>query len=147
MEQITKREKFFRYFTWGGIVMAYILFITLSFWWLYPYKIVDYKNLPFPIMNENKEVKRGERLRYKIEACKYTNQVPDLVKFFIDGVSYETLRTVGVVKKGCNTIISDAYVPKAIPAGAYRLSTVVRYKVNPIRTIEFINITEEFIVK
>ncbi len=73
--------------------------------------------------------------------------MPMLTKFFIDGVIFRTPTVPSVVPKGCGEIISDAYVPKAIPAGSYSLKTTAEYKVNPIRTIIITNYTQSFIVE
>lgn len=98
-------------------------------------------------MNKDSIVERGDRVRYKVNYCKYTNQMPYITKYFVDGVVFETPKTFGVVGMGCGEVISDAYVPKAIPAGEYHLTIVASYKVNPIRNIEVVNTTQKFIVK
>ena len=141
------KNKLFVVFSWTVIISMMLIILLLGFWLLFPYKIAEYKNVPFPILNENKIVKRGDRVRYLIDACKYTTQIPELIKFFVDGVIFETPKTVGVVPFGCNQVTADAYVPRAIPTGVYSLKMVVKYKVNPIRTIEYTNITEKFTVE
>lgn len=133
-------------FMWLTITIALGLMLTFIYWLVYPYKTAEFK-LPFEVMNENKIVMRGERLRYKIDYCKYTDQMPDVTKFFIDGVIYETPASPGLARIGCNVDISDVYVPRAIPPGKYSLKIVARYKLNPIRTIEIVNYTEPFTVK
>jgi hypothetical protein len=132
---------------WVGIATAWGLVLLCGFWLLYPYKIAEFKNVPFPIMNENSTVTRGERVRYEIEYCKYTNESPSLTKYFIDGVIYETPKSPSSVPSGCGKIISDAYVPKAIPTGVYSIKSIAEYKVNPLRTIKITNYTQQFIVK
>lgn len=134
-------------FIWITILTALGLMFTIFYWLFYPYKIADFKNVPFPIINESKTISRGDRVRYNIEYCKYTDVIPELTKFFIDGVVFETPKTVGVVENGCGSVIADAYIPRAIPPGNYSIKTVARYKVNPIRTIEVVNYTEPFIIK
>jgi hypothetical protein len=74
------------------------------------------------------------------------NIVPELTKFFIDGVIYETPKSIGAVEMGCHVQNVDVYVPKAIPSGTYKMKFVAKYKVNPIRYIEYINYSEPFIV-
>lgn len=140
-------NKFFIYLSYLTIISALGLMSVLLFWYFYPYKIAEFRNLPFPVLNENAEVKRGERLRYLIEYCKYTDISPMLTKYFIDGVIYETPKVPSVVPEGCGQIVSDVYVSKAIPAGQYSLKIIAEYKVNPIRTIQFINYTQPFTVK
>ena len=57
---------------------ASAIIILLTFWTIYPYKIADF-NVPFKIVNP--VVKRGDRVRYVVDGCKYVNTVPTIVKF------------------------------------------------------------------
>lgn len=132
---------------WLGIFIAWVLILVGGFWLFYPYKIAEFKNLPFPIVNEGKVIKRGDRVRYRIDYCKYTNAMPHVTKYFVDGVLFELPQVPSLVTKGCGSLISDAYIPKAIPEGNYTIKTVTEYKVNPIRKITIINYTEPFTVK
>lgn len=140
-------NKIIQFISITAIISAISMIIMVVYWLTYPYKVADFKNNPFPIMNENRIVVRGERLRYFIDYCKYTNIMPELTKFIIDGVVYEMPKTVGIAYKGCNNVVSDVYIPRSIPSGTYHLKTVARYKMNPLRTIEIINETERFTIK
>jgi len=126
--------------------MALFLIILCSYWYLYPFKTIEFKQ-PHLIQNLDNEVERGDRLRYLVDYCKYTNIQPEVTKYFIDGVIYETPKSTGVVEKGCGMVVSDVYVPKAIPEGTYTLKIVSRYKLNPLRTIDVVSLTEKFTVK
>lgn len=128
------------------LLFAFIILATIIVWEIYPYNPVEYKNIPFPILNENKTVKKGDHVFYEIDACKYTDQVPELVKFFVDGVAFETPKTVGVVMEGCRKVVADVYVPHTMPTGEFHLRLVVTYKPNPIRTIVFDNYSENFTI-
>lgn len=140
------KQKIFYYISILTIITAVALIFTLIYWLVKPYKVADFYNMPFHIVNENATVKRGDRLRYEVNYCKYREQMPQIIKFFIDGVVYETPKSFGVVDKGCGIVISDVYVPKAIPAGVYTLKIVASYKLNPIRTVEIVNRTQKFTV-
>jgi hypothetical protein len=134
----------------GKLVSFFILITTIAivlviiFWANYPYKTIEFKNVPFPILNENKTVKQGDRGRYLVEACKYTNESPSVTKKFIDGVIYETVPQPGTIPLGCHETIMDVYIPRAIPTGKYKVQVVAQFRVNPIRTITVISYTEEF---
>jgi len=133
-------------FSYLTILIALGLMFLAGFWLLYPYKVVEFKNSPYPIMNENKTVKKGEDLIYQVDACKYLNAVPDLTRFFIDGIIYETPKSVGAVEMGCHIQDISITVPKAIPTGVYKMKFIARYKVNPIRVIEYVNYSQSFMV-
>lgn len=134
-------------FIWFSLLIAFLLILLLGFWSIYPYKTIEFNKNSGLIQNLDKTVKRGDRVRYLIDYCKFTDEIPTITKFFIDGVIYETPKTIGVADKGCRVEISDAYVPKAIPEGSYSLKIVATYKVNPIRTIQVVSHTENFFVK
>ena len=140
-------NKVIQIISWITITLAIGVISVISYWMIYPYKTVEFYNGTFPIENENSTVERGGRLRYRVNACKFTDQAPEITKFFIDGVVYETPKSPGGIEKGCGITITDVYVPKAIPAGEYTLKILVEYHVNPIRTITFTNYTEPFIVE
>lgn len=128
------------------LMTAFGLMATFIYWFTFPYKVADFNN-PMIVMNENKTVTRGEQLSYVINYCKYTDVMPELTKFFIDGIIYEMPRTPGIALKGCGNATTYVHVPMAIPPGTYTLKTVARYQVNPIRTISIVNYSEPFTVK
>lgn len=137
-------DRIFRTVSWIGIGLSFVFLGVVAYWEIYPYKIADFIT-PFEIITP--VVKRGERVRYIVDGCKYVDMAPSIIKFFIDGVVYETPKSVSVVPKGCGKTISDAYVPRAIPPGTYSIKTVAEYKVNPIRTIQITNYTKPFKVE
>jgi len=132
---------------WAVLLLLSIVVFTVGFWLLYPYKTIEFKNNVFPVINENRTVSRGDRLRYEVDACKYTDIVPILKKYFVDGVIYEVTESFGAVDRGCRKTIVDVYVPRAIPVGTYKMKFIAKYQVNPIKTIVFVNYSEDFVVK
>jgi len=133
--------------SWLAIVMAMIMMMILSFWEFYPYKIIEFKKRPFPIVNEQ-PVARGDIVAYKIDACKFTDVVPEMTVFFVDGIVYEVpIKKKGGIGRGCAVTIIFIEVPKSLPVGTYSLKLIMHYKMNPFRTIEIINTTEKFVVK
>ena len=119
----------------------------ILYWLLCPYKTIEFKQQPYPVLNLNKTVSQGEHLRYTIDYCKYIPTIPTVSKFFVDGVIFETPESLGISELGCHIVTGDIYIPKAIPDGNYRVKIIARYKLNPIRTEEVLNWTEPFIVK
>jgi hypothetical protein len=127
--------------------LTIILFVgligLLFFWSIYPYKPLVLNNVR---LNKT-EVNRGEHLLVSADYCKNTNKQADLFISFIDGLVYNPQPQVINLEKGCHHATLSIYVPKALPIGEFKLKGVFRYKINPIRIIEFINITENFTVK
>ncbi len=140
-------NKLFITISWLTILSAMGILLVAGYWAFFPFKLVEFYNRPFEVTNEDRTVARGDRLRYRIDYCKYNDLMPEITKYFMDGVQYETPKALGGLPKGCQTIISDVYIPRAIPPGDYTVKIVTRYHVNPIRNIEFVNFTEKFTIK
>lgn len=139
-------NKIWQLFTWIVLLASMFIIILVTFWSIYPYKTVEFFNKPFPIENENSTVVSGGRLRYIVNYCKYSKENPLVTRYFVDGVILETPKMAGGLELGCKTVISDIYVPKAVPAGTYKLKIAIQYRPNPIRRIDVINYTEPFTI-
>lgn len=124
------------------ILIGMILIIT--YWSIRPYNVIEFNTETFPIINDNKTIEKGSRLIYEVDACKRMDIIPDLSKFFVNGLIYEVSNSISVIDVGCSKTLVDTYVPVAIPTGSYRLKLITRYQVNPIRHIQYINYTEPF---
>lgn len=127
--------------------MALGIMLLLGFWAFYPYNPVEFKSNVYPVMNENHTVKHGEILKYEIDYCKYTDQLPVLSKKYIDGIVFETPLGRGIIIKGCHKQIIDNVVPDTLVPGEYYMQIVIDYEVNPIRHIIYVNNTEKFIIE
>ena len=123
--------------------LSFITILLVGYWLIYPYKPLVLTNVKL----DRTEVNRGEHILVSADYCKNTNKQADLFISFIDGLVYNPQPQVINLEKGCHHATLSIYVPKALPIGEFKLKGVFRYKINPIRTIEFINITENFTVK
>jgi hypothetical protein len=128
----------FIYIAFGIIVFIWLVFM---FWWLYPYKIVEMKQ-PYEVLTP--EVKQGELLVYRQEYCKYTDKMPTVQRYFVDGLIYSMADVSPTLREGCGQTLTSIFVPRNLPAGDYYMRTVVTYKINPIRTITFEFSTDKF---
>lgn len=142
-----KKDKLLRIIAWFTIISALALMGLFLLWSFYPYKLVEYKNLPYPVLNSNSTVKRGEQLIYEIDYCKHTNEIPEVSKFFIDDIIYQSPDSVAVATSGCRKQVIYLYVPQNLPTGKYSLRIIIRYHPNPIRTVTYINNTQTFTVE
>jgi hypothetical protein len=123
--------------------LSFIIILLVGYWLIYPYKPLVLTNVKL----DRTEVNRGEHILVSADYCKNTNKQADLFISFIDGLVYNPQPQVINLEKGCHHATLSIYVPKALPIGEFKLKGVFRYKINPIRIIEFINITENFTVK
>lgn len=124
---------------------ATVFILVIFYWILFPYKTIEFKNSPFPV--ENQIVERGGRVRYVVDYCKYTDENPVVVKYFVDGVIYETAPTLGIMSKGCHIETVDVYIPRALPPGVLSVEIVAKFHPNPLRTITLESRTQQFTVK
>lgn len=137
-------QKILYFFSWLTIIIAIGLVILGSVWLLYPYKIIDFSNLPQEVTN--KTVNPGEHIRFKIAYCKYQDMKSEVTVSFVDGFIYNTPTIPFNLLEGCHSDIFSVYVPKAIPPGVYSVQILYRHHPNPIRAIDTITITEKFTV-
>jgi hypothetical protein len=138
-------SRLFNALIWTVLLLAFMGMVTSIYWLTYPYKTVYFKNVPFPV--QNKVVTSGDTLFYTVAYCKYTKQLPEVIKYFIDGIVYETPRGIGIINEGCGTVVSSVYIPYTMPKGNFTLKIVAKYKVNPLRNIETVSYTESFAIK
>lgn len=136
-------EKCIHIIAWFTIISALALMGLFIFWLVYPYQTTDFINSPFPV--QNKKVKVGGYVFYRVDYCKYTDLIPEVSKTFIDGVLYTIPPAVGAKNPmGCHTNLVQTYVPKALVPGKYVIQINYKYHVNPLREIEIKTETEPF---
>lgn len=140
MEEIKLTEKLFRIFTWGGIILGFLLLFLLSFWWLYPYKPLTLSNIK---LNKT-EISRGEHILVSADYCKNTEKQADLYLTFLDGLTYNPQIQLIDLESGCHQANLSVYIPKGLPTGVFKLQGNFRYKMNPIKIVEVIYLTEDF---
>lgn len=129
--------------SWAIIIVAILLlghFIWLLF---YPYNVIEVKQVPFPVIE--KTLKHGDRLEFVLDYCKYMNSPATIQSQFVDGVVVQLSQSITNVPTGChNRIDNSVVIPKHLPIGKYVFRSVVNYKVNALRTIQYVYETEEF---
>lgn len=141
-----KYTKLINYLSFLTLLVAFGFLLIFGFWQFYPYKTIEFKNVPFPIFNENKTIEQGGVLVYKTEFCKYTDLEAKVARSFVDEVVYLVPTDVGVRPKGCGEVMVELTIPNTLPPATYKLVIDYTYEVNPIRTISIHEETESFLV-
>lgn len=135
------------YLTLSFITTLFAILITgiIIFWSLYPYKTVVFNKVTFPV--EPKTIKAGNTLTYTVDYCKYTDIVPTVTRYIVNGIISE-LSTNPALKKeiGCAVTKVQIVIPETTEADTYFLKMNYEYQVNPIRKINVIADTEKFVV-
>lgn len=130
------------------VTVGLILSLIVSFWILYPYKEIEFKNNIAKVVNDDNEVESGGYLIYQIEYCKYSDNIPEITRHFVDGLIYTVPSEISVIQKvGCGNANIQIYIPKNLPKGTYYISSTYRFRVNPIRNIDYTITTEKFTVR
>lgn len=137
----------FFYFIGGmAILLAFILLLYFFYLLFYPFKTVDYKNEPFPVMG--KEFSPGDTVPFTVSYCRYITGYSYTVAGMSDGI-VETLGTRSSISiPGCHTMVSHSWrIPLNTPSGDYRLVFVSEFHISGIRVIDVVSETQEFLVK
>jgi hypothetical protein len=113
-----------------------------AYWLLYPYKVLEFKNNPAQVLQEN--VEAGQMVTYMSEFCRYTDLPAIVTRQFIDGVIYTTPSENTTDTIRCGTRTQLVRVPPTLMPDRYHIKVVVQIKVNPIRTMTYEFFTEEF---
>lgn len=90
----------------------------------------------------------GDPVAVKWNYCKGVNLPSTISINLIDGIVYMLPATRSTRSVGCYdgyTVVAE--IPKAIPAGTYYLSSIVHFKVNPVRNIDYKVISNKFIIE
>lgn len=127
-------KAFFKYASYATLGLAGLLIATLVFWGVYPYKGLEFKEVPVPL--EESSVRAGQQVSLLADYCNYfSGKRRTIVRMIGDGkeviLSNTTVENSPV---GCDSVTYHVRVPKATAAGAYIIRFSNTYYFNPIRT-------------
>lgn len=126
------------------IIVVAFAFVGLAFYWsTAPYKILEIKNQPVPVVPTEID---GDR--YITAIFNYCKNMDIEGKTQITLVSKETVlelpKSDERARKGCRTIEAPLAIPPHAATDTYHYHFVVTYHPNPLRTVVFEFDTEEF---
>lgn len=130
--------------TWMTLISAMGLILLSFYWFLWPYKTIEFKNIPFPVAQTT--VKAGETLEYTVDYCKYLPMSATVTRAFVDEVLFSTPPTTTNRPIGCRTDHIMIEIPKGLVSDQYTLQLKYEYKVNPLRTMIITAQSEPFTV-
>jgi hypothetical protein len=126
-------QRSFYYISAFTILLSLGFIFLLTYWAIYPYKILEFGKDNGVILNTT--VRSGEYLEMQQDFCKYKDLVSYVNRQFIDTIIYQVPESLNRRPLGCHKKIEYVYVPKALPPGDYYISTTISFEVNPIRKI------------
>jgi hypothetical protein len=128
-----------------SVAILFSTILLILYWQLYPYKVLSFNPGNGTILNP--VVKSGGYLQVVKNRCKYMSVVASVDRKFIDGLEYQVPPIISDIPLGCKNNVELTYVPKALPPGNnYKLQDIVKYQVNPIRSIEYKVVTQKFTI-
>ena len=114
---------------------------------LYPWELFTTVPHEWPV---SKELHRGDALLSRIEVCKYTTRTADIMLLWVGvtdaGDPYVRVlpTTSGSLPEGCEEAVFHVTdVPLNVPAGRYRVKSVMRYDLGLTR-VEYSFMSSEF---
>ena len=136
------------FYVMGGIaiVMATILLFYIFYLLFFPFKTIEFKNQPFPVIG--KDFRPGNVVPFTVSYCRYRTGYSFTIAGMSDGI-VETLGTRSSISvPGCHTMVSNSWkIPLNTPPGKYRLVFVSEFHIDSIRVIDVASETQEFIVR
>lgn len=103
----------------------------------------EFVNIPivsdtFVVQTEKDDYKIGEPVAVKWNYCKEVNNTSTISINLIDGIVYMLPNTYSTREIGCyNSYTVVTEIPKAIPSGVYHLTSIVHFKINPVKSIDY----------
>ena len=147
MREIKEETRHYTPFHWFALVVVttWILFLLVgAYWLLYPYQPVTLEQDKMVILNENKEVVSGNNVEFNAKFRKSSNVKPTATYYLVDGVVSE-LKVATINRPvGDNSLNREIYIPIHTGSGTYHLQIDLEYKVNPLRTLTYSWVSEDF---
>ncbi len=142
---MTKLLKMFSFvLAWVSILGMIFLVVSLLYWNFHPYKVLTIHNSPWPILNLDGKVKRGEALQMHIVMTKHLNITSKITRQLMDGSNIPIFSGPSNLPAGEYDFTISVHIPSWVPPGKYRLRTTYEYDVNPIRLISYPQMTQPF---
>lgn len=120
--------------------------LLVGYWLLRPYHVFDvFPEHPAVVSST---VVQGGVLQIQAPGCKRLDVSGKIVRTFVDGILYATPEIATNRPIGCRdqSEVVLVPIPKSLPPGTYRLDQEFSYRVNPVRTVTYRNVTSEFTV-
>jgi hypothetical protein len=137
-------KNIFYYIAMFTLLLTGTVVVIVSYWLLASYIVVTFGPENTKLVETT--VKSGGYLQIKQDYCKHIPLPATVSCEFIDGLTYTVPVYNSDREVGCAQRIEYKYVPKALPAGTFKMSCVYSYKVNPLRTVEYTLKTDLFTI-
>jgi hypothetical protein len=126
------------------IFAAIAVMLYFAFWSWWPFNVITYNNLPFPVDKEVYEP--GDNIDYTFNYCKHIGARASVTRTLTN--ASRTIELEGFESSsfatGCGEVSSAVPIPIYAQPGVYRMLITVDFDVHPLRTITYRLETQEF---
>lgn len=131
--------------SWAVIISAMTLLLWVFWSLLWPFNLLHSDPGAWDVTNANKQVHRGENVLIHWHGCRYTDG-PAYISTELEGAILIAMAPrVSTIKHGCFGVdFPIAYIGREIPPGKYTARVIIKFVVNPLRTVTYIYNTDEF---
>lgn len=129
------------------ILASLIFVIVVGYWLTWPYEPIRFINQRTVLLNQNLMVKTGEPLLIEVEVEQYKDGVVYSIDRRLIGrdMVYVLPSTSRTTEKGYHKYVNASFlIPEFIPDGEYKIKTIIKVQVNPLRTIVIERDSETF---
>ena len=143
----SKMKTLYNWMVGVSFVIVVIFIVYCLFVYIFPPNVVDTKTEFMPVLNQNKEVKKGGTAKILLEYCKFLPIETRIVTKVEDGVRWELPDRTSNFATGCGSVEIDIAIPKEIPVGEkVRIFRELYFKVSPFTEVKEIQKSEFFII-
>jgi hypothetical protein len=135
-------NKFFVFFSWIVVSIFFATTVLVFYWEVIPYKVIEFREGNGTILS--KKVKVGDSIGIRQNQCKFINIPASVNRQFVDTLVYQVNTVITNRPVGCHDQVEIVDIPKLLPSGLYKIRTIISYKINPVRTINYLVETDAF---
>lgn len=125
------------------LLAAFGLMLYFGYMLFWPIKVIDWLDGNFITCKTQYRI--GEVMRYRLHYNKYFPLEAETVVYFEDGIMFQMPSTVTNNPTGERDFVKVAFkIPEELPPGRYKLKEYIIYKVNPLRSITYTLVSNQF---
>ena len=122
---------------WLMMVLLLGVYLQVTYWYLWPYKVIEVADIPVSYTNPHGQVEAGGVVNLKIRGEKFWHGGAQISRQLVNDCVVNIYSGFSDLPPGEFNHLVPVEIPAWVPPGKYRLRTTYRYEVNPIRSITY----------
>lgn len=132
-EKKVNQSRFWGMFSFITIGFSFVVIGMFIFWSVYPYDVLQVKNVPLPV--HPVQVRATEYVFLVTDFCKTTSHRGNVTMYLVLETKEVVLPSFSDISKArCEIVDFPVRIPKELEKGRAYVRFVIEYRVNPIRT-------------